>query len=55
MNDIPRLSIITPAYNAAPTVAETLRSVLGKTYPLWEQIVKEDLVANGVSRRRANQ
>ncbi len=37
-----KVSIITPAYNATETIAETLESILGQTSPDWESIVVDD-------------
>ena len=36
------MSIIIPAYDVAPYIAETLASVLNQTYPSWEAIVVND-------------
>lgn len=36
------VSIITPAYRAASTIGETIRSVLDQTYPYWEMLIAED-------------
>jgi len=37
-----RVSIITPAYNAAPYLAETVKSVQSQTYQDWEMIIVDD-------------
>lgn len=42
MDEVPKVSIVMSAYNAAQTIAETLNSVLAQTYPYWEQIVVDD-------------
>lgn len=36
------VSIITPVYNGAKYVAETIESVLQQTYPYWEMILVDD-------------
>lgn len=36
------VSIITPAYNAAEYIAETIESVLEQTYPKWEMLIVND-------------
>ena len=36
------VSIITPAYNAAAYIAETIESVLAQTYPNWEMLIVND-------------
>jgi glycosyltransferase involved in cell wall biosynthesis len=41
------VSIITPCYNAAPFVAETIESVVAQTYPRIEHIVIDDGSADG--------
>ena len=37
------VSIVTPAYNSAATIAETMRSVQDQTHPLWEMLIVTDL------------
>ncbi len=36
------VSLITPAYNAAAYIAETIESVLVQTYPNWEMLIVND-------------
>jgi teichuronic acid biosynthesis glycosyltransferase TuaG len=36
------VSIITPAFNAASFIGETIKSVIAQTYPNWEMIIAED-------------
>ncbi len=36
------VSIITPAYNAAEYISETIESVLAQTYPNWEMLIVND-------------
>lgn len=36
------VSIITPCYNAAYYIAETIESVLSQTYQVWEMIIVDD-------------
>lgn len=38
----PRFSILTPAYNAASTLARTIESVLEQTYADWEHVIVDD-------------
>lgn len=38
----PKVSVIIPAYNAAPYIAETLASVFAQSYPDYEVIVVDD-------------
>ena len=40
MNDL--VSIITPSYNTARFIAETINCVLAQTYPNWEMIIVDD-------------
>ncbi len=40
MNDL--VSIITPSYNTALYVADTIRSVLAQTYTNWEMLIVDD-------------
>ena len=40
MNDL--VSIITPAYNAAAFISDTIRSVQAQTYTNWEMIIVDD-------------
>ena len=42
MNEFLPVSIVTPAYNAADTIAETIGSVLAQTMPQWALIVVDD-------------
>ena len=40
MNDL--VSIITPSYNTASYIAETIQSVLSQTYTNWEMLIVDD-------------
>ena len=42
MQDYGLVSIITPSYNTAGFIAETIRSVQSQTYPNWEMIIVDD-------------
>jgi teichuronic acid biosynthesis glycosyltransferase TuaG len=39
---MPRVSVIIPAFNAAPYLAETLQSVVDQTYDDWEVVLADD-------------
>lgn len=39
---MPEVSIITPLYNGARFIAETMLSVIGQTYTDWEMIIVDD-------------
>jgi len=41
MSQLPKISIVTPSYNQAPFLEETLRSVIGQEYPNFEYIVQD--------------
>lgn len=42
MKDTPLVSVIMPAYNAAPFIAEAVNSVINQTYSHWELFVIDD-------------
>lgn len=42
MTDYGLVSIITPSYNTAKFIGETIRSVQAQTYPDWEMIIVDD-------------
>lgn len=39
---MPRFSVVVPAYNAAPTLSETLDAVLGQEFEDWECVIVDD-------------
>ncbi len=39
---MPAVSVITPAYNAAPFIAETIESVRAQTFDDWELVIVDD-------------
>ena len=39
---MPLVSVVTPAWNAAGFVEETIRSVQAQTMPDWEMLVVDD-------------
>ncbi|MDC7995014.1 glycosyltransferase family 2 protein [Altibacter sp. HG106] len=43
----PLISVITPLYNSAHTIAETLQSVQAQTYAHWEHIIVDDASTDG--------
>lgn len=44
------VSIITPAYNAAEYIAETIESVLAETYPYWEMLIVNDCSTDNTAK-----
>lgn len=42
MQDYSLVSIITPTWNCAPFICETIKSVLAQTYQDWELIISDD-------------
>jgi glycosyltransferase involved in cell wall biosynthesis len=42
VTDLPAVSVIIAAYNAASTIADTLESIMAQTSPNWEAIVVDD-------------
>jgi glycosyltransferase involved in cell wall biosynthesis len=46
---VPRVSVVIPAYNADPLLAETLASIEAQTYNDWEVIVADDASTDGTA------
>ena len=42
MKDLGLVSIITPSYNCANFINETIKSILSQTYRNWELIITDD-------------
>ena len=42
MDDLGLVSIITPTYNCAQYIGETIDSVISQTYIYWEMIIVDD-------------
>jgi glycosyltransferase involved in cell wall biosynthesis len=47
---MPRVSVITPAYEAEASIADTLTSVADQTYDDWELVVVDDASADATAR-----
>jgi glycosyltransferase involved in cell wall biosynthesis len=43
------VSVVVPAYNAAGTLADALRSLLGQTVPHWEAVIVDDGSSDGTA------
>ncbi len=46
---MPRVSVITPAYEAAGYITETIASVIGQTFRDWEMIVADDASSDDIA------
>lgn len=44
---IPRVAVITPAFNAAPYLEQTVRSVLGQSFRAWRYVIVDDGSTDG--------
>lgn len=47
MDDLGLVSIITPSYNSASFISETIESILSQTYPYWELLITDDCSTDG--------
>ena len=41
MENLGLVSIITPSYNSAPFIAETIESIINQSYPYWELLIRD--------------
>lgn len=48
MDSFGLVSIITPSWNCAPFICETIRSIMEKTYLNWELIVSDDCSTDNI-------
>lgn len=46
---MPRVSVVTPAHDAAAFIADTLRSVAEQTFSDWEMVVADDASSDGTA------
>ena len=42
MQDYGLVSIITPSYNSADFIAETIEAIINQTYTNWELLITDD-------------
>ena len=42
MENLGLVSIITPSYNSAPFISETIESIINQSYPYWELLITDD-------------
>ena len=47
MAEPPKISVITPSFNSAGTIGQTIKSVVGQDYESWEHIVVDGLSKDG--------
>jgi len=47
----PKISIVTPAFNAEQFIAETMDSVLAQTYPVWELLIVLDVKSTDTTKK----